>query len=156
MSEKESPNDANVRSESYFVASAEARCWHCSSPTRVLALAVPQSHEFLDDESDGWHCAGGSAFLFYVARVPDPVRDRLSTLSRFFRLAASPATLSAYWANHCEHCGALLGDHELHCEPEGPFMPSSEAASARIRLLQIHEPFEAAAAGYALEPEFFR
>ena len=149
--------DANVRSPSYFVATAHVSCWHCGSPTLVLGLAMPQSHEVLDDElpSDVWHCAGGNAFLFYVEGLPDPVRDRLAALSPLFRRAASTVTLNSYWANHCEHCGTLLGDHELHCEPEGPFMPSSEASAAAIELLQIHEPFEAVAAGYALEPEFF-
>jgi len=57
--------------------------------------------------------------------------------------------------HYCEHCGTLLGDHELHCEPEGAFMPSSEAAAANIHLLQIPEPFQAVAAGYTFEPEFF-
>jgi hypothetical protein len=79
----------------------------------------------------------------------------LNQLSQFFRLAHSAATLSSYWANHCEHCGTLLGDHELHCEPDGAFTPSSEAAAANIHLLRIQEPFEAVAAGYAFEPEFF-
>ena len=38
---------------------------------------------------------------------------------------------------------------------DGAFMPSSEAAAANIHILQIQEPFQAVAAGYALEPEFF-
>jgi hypothetical protein len=49
----------------------------------------------------------------------------------------------------------LLDDHELHCEPEGAFQPSSAADAARILLFQISEPLEAAAGGYAIEPEFF-
>jgi hypothetical protein len=75
-------------------------------------------------------------------------------LSLSFRPAHSPATSSAYWANHCEHCNRPLGDHELHCEP-GAFMPSSEAAAADIELVRIREPFAAVAGGYAPEPEFF-
>jgi len=90
-----------------------------------------------------------------VQQLPQAVQDRLTQLSRFFRLSFSEATLNSYWANHCEHCGTLLGDHELHCEPDGAFMPSSEAEAANIRLLHIAEPFAAATAGYALEPEFF-
>ncbi len=93
--------------------------------------------------------------LFYVECLPDDVQDRLTRVSPFYRLGRSEATLNSYWANHCEHCGTLLGDHELHCEPDGAFMPSNEAAAANIQLQQIPEPFEAVAAGYAFEPEFF-
>jgi hypothetical protein len=26
-----------------------------------------------------------------------------------------------YWMNHCQRCGAKIGDHYLHHEPDGPF-----------------------------------
>jgi hypothetical protein len=166
MSEIPALADANVRSQAYYVARTQGRCWHCGLSTRLLALAIPDHHETLDGDtqadagcgepaSNAWQPANANAFLFYVGHLPDGVQCRLIQLSPFFRLAHSPATLSSYWANHCEHCGTLLGDHELHCEPEGAFMPSSEAAAAHIQLLQVPEPFQAVAAGYALEPEFF-
>jgi len=63
--------------------------------------------------------------------------------------------MNSYWANHCEQCGNLLGDHDLHCEPEGAFMPTSEAAAKAIQLLRFDAPFAAAAVGYACEPQFF-
>jgi hypothetical protein len=157
---------ANVRSQTYYVARTSVRCWLCGLSTRLLALAIPQDHETLDGDtqtdagcdesaSEAWQRASVNAFLFYVQRLSDGVQDRLNQLSQPFRLVRSPATLNSYWANHCEHCGTLLGDHELHCEPDGAFMPSSEAAAANIHLLSIQEPFEAVAAGYAFEPEFF-
>ena len=166
MSEIPSLADANVRSHTYYVARTKVRCWHCGLSTRLLALAMPHNHETLngdtqpdadcgDPASDAWQRAAVNAMLFYVERLPDDVQDRLNRISPFFRLAHSTATLNSYWANHCEHCGTLLGDHELHCEPDGAFMPSSEATAANIQLQQIQEPFEAVAAGYAFEPEFF-
>jgi hypothetical protein len=166
--------DANVRSQTFYVARSNARCWHCGESTRLIALAVPHNHEILDaddgaDEGadgeaddrdqpipDGWQRAKADAFLFYVDYLPDGVRDRLKQISPSFRMAYSVVTLNSYWANHCEHCGALLDDHELHCEPEGAFMPSSESAATAIQLSSVQAPFEAAAAGYALAPEFFR
>ena len=166
MSEIPSFADANVRSQTYYVARTNALCWHCGWSTGVLALAMPRNHETLEADtqgdadggesaSDAWQRAAVNAILFYVARLPDDVRRRLNRISPFFRLAHSAATVNRYWANHCEHCGSLLGDHELHCEPGGAFMPSSEAAAADIRLLEIEEPCAAAAAGYSVEPEFF-
>jgi hypothetical protein len=166
MTETPTLADANVRSQTYYVARTDMRCWHCGLSTRLLALAMPRDHETLDEDaqadadcgdraSEAWHRAAVNAIIFYVECLPDGVKDRLNLISPFFRLAHSTATLNSYWANHCEHCGTLLGDHELHCEPDGAFMPSSEAAAANIQLQQIQEPFEAVAAGYAFEPEFF-
>jgi hypothetical protein len=175
MSEVQSSPDVNVRSGVYYIARTRAPCGHCGLMTGVLALAVPPEHETLDLEADGdleaegdpeadgdrktssvgWQLARANAFLFYVEYLPDPVRDRLQNLSASFRFAYSDATQNSCWVNHCDHCGRLLDDHELHCEPEGAFMPVSEAAAAGIELLRVEEPFEAAADGYAFEPEFF-
>ena len=161
--------DANVRSQTYYVARATAPCWHCGMSTRVLALAMPGIHETLDidaaddgEDSGGylaavpWQRAGANAFLFHVHQLSQAVQHRLEDLSLHFRPARSAATQNTYWANHCEHCGALLDDQELHCEPGGAFSPSSEAAAATIELLHVDAPLRAAASGYALEPEFLR
>jgi hypothetical protein len=157
---------ANVRSPSYFVARMSGLCPHCGLPTRLLALALPHDHETLNEDAqdddrgsaerppEAWQRAGVNALLFYVERLPKEVRERLNQLSKLFRPAHSAATLTTYWANHCEHCGSVLDDHELHCEP-GAFMASSETAAANIELVRIPEPFAAVAAGYAMEPEFF-
>lgn len=156
--------DANVRAQSYMVARTSMRCWHCGLSTRLLALVVPPNHEILDDQPaaddgresapDEWQRASFNAVLFYVEELPDGVENRLRQLLPSFRLAHSAATQSSYWANHCEQCGALLGDHELHCEPEGAFIPSNEAAATIIELVEVAEPFTAVAAGCATEPEF--
>jgi len=152
--------DLNYRSPRYSVARADARCRYCGRLTRILALALPADHETLDTEtndgSDAWYPAGANAFLFYVAYLPEAVQRRLFQVSPTFRPAHSEATANSYWANHCEHCDSRLADHELHCEPDGAFTPCSETEAAGIELLQIEEPFEAAAAGCTLEPEFFQ
>ena len=152
--------DANVRSSGYFVLRADASCRHCGRSTALLALGVPRDHETLElpedaEDAGTWQPVGGNALLFFVQELPDSVRRRLSELSQSFRPARRAAMLNSYWANHCEHCGAPFGDHELHCEPEGAFMPASEQAAAAVRLVPIPEHFEAVAAGYSLEPAFF-
>jgi len=170
--------DANVRSPTYYVARTSVPCPHCGLSTRLLSLGMPQGHEALHagahgdagadtdvdneqyDESDEsvqdvWQPVNVNALLFYVEGLPGCVQNRLQQLSRFFRLGYDAGAMNSYWANHCEHCGTLLGDHELHCEPEGAFVPSSEAAANNIQLLRFRQPFAAAAVGYACEPEFF-
>jgi hypothetical protein len=167
-------SDANFRSSTYFIARTRGRCPHCGLSTGLLALVLPRGHQALHADADAvadagaeddagndmtapgaWQRADIGAFLFYVERLPDDVQGQLNPHSRFFRPVHSKATLNSYWANHCEHCSRPLDDHELHCEPDGAFMPVSAAAAEAIELLEIPQPFEAVAAGYALEPEFF-
>ena len=146
--------DANVRSPLYSIARATAQCLHCGRPTRLLALAMPGSHETL--EEDAWQCAGAEALLFHVHALSAGAQHRLRELSLDFRPAHSAATQDTYWANHCGHCGTLFDDHELHCEPDGAFSPSGETAAAAIELLAVNAPMQAVVSGYALEPEFLR
>jgi len=164
MSEAPLHNEINVRSGSYLIALTVGTCWYCGAATSLLALALPPGHETLamDAGSEGeglaqevWDAALCSALLFYVGYLPDAVQRRLQELAPLYRIARSAATQGSYWANHCERCGSLLDDHNLFCEPEGAFLPTSHARAAAIQLLGIDEPLEAAAAGYACDPEFF-
>ena len=156
------PDSVNVRSKDYLIARTAAPCTHCGARTPLIALVAPPSHETLslaeDDEHgplpDSWDQVPWSAFLFYVGYLPDGVQQRVQTSSKTYRLAASPAAQGSYWANHCEHCGSLQEDHDLFCEPEGAFLPVDTASASAIELTRIDEPFAAAAAGYACEPEY--
>ncbi len=160
-SNAESPS--NVRSPFYFVANAGAVCTACGRLTHVVAVALPEVHELSSNDADSlserawatdWHSPAIRATLFYVRHLPQSVQRRIAALTSSFRLAESPATGDAYWMNHCEHCGAAQEDHDLHCEPGGAFMPMSPQVAAGIQLLQILEPFNAAAGGYSVAPEF--
>ena len=80
--------EVNIRSPRYYIARTVSTCWHCGSPTALVAIAVPPGHETLDvdddasDEgSDGetqhrehpaaaWSVADHNAFLFYVDSLP--------------------------------------------------------------------------------------
>jgi hypothetical protein len=143
--------DANFRSPSYYIAETEARCGSCSNWTRVLALALPAPHEIMIE--DEWQSANTGAFLFHVSKLPEVVRCLLQT-ARLFRSARAEDPPDLCWGNHCEHCGSLLSDEELHCEPGG-FMPGDAEAAQAISLLEICQDFQAVAAGYAADPEFF-
>jgi hypothetical protein len=176
--------EMNIRSPRYYIARTVSTCWHCGSPTALVAIAVPPGHETLDvdddasDEgSDGetqhrehpaaaWSVADHNAFLFYVSSLPGALQNRINQYQRAYRpidadaSAAAPATgagggSGSYWANHCEQCGCQLDDQELFCEPEGAFLPTSEATAAAIHLVLVDEPFETSAAGYSYEPPLF-
>jgi hypothetical protein len=144
--------DANIRSSSYYIAETTAQCLSCGLRTRVLAVAAPAPHAILIEEE--WQGADVNAFLFHVTELPEAVRRQLTRTSSWFRLTRGADASDRYWANHCEHCAALLTDDELHCEPGG-FMPGCVDQAQAITLVAVPEALEAVAAGYAADPEFF-
>ena len=162
MADSDSNIDVNVRSDSDWIAHTVGRCARCGAPTRLVALALPPSHQSLlldadvgQTQVDCWESASASAFLFYVEYLPEPVQRRVAAFCRAYRFAFSERSLGWYWANHCETCGVLLDDHELFCEPEGPFLPPSAESASAVMFVRIEETLEAAASGYACEPQFF-
>jgi hypothetical protein len=164
MSNESSREDINVRSDAYFIARTVRTCGCCRAPTLMLAVGLPPEHEALalDTEAesettaqDTWERASCNAFLFYIGYLPPAVQRRLQEISSNFRFAHSERTQGSHWANLCERCGSLLDDHDLFCEPEGAFLPVDPAAAGAVLLSLIREPIEAAAAGYASDPEFF-
>jgi hypothetical protein len=157
-------NDINIRSPSFLLARTVGMCNHCRTPTPLFALAVPPGHEALELDDDmeaeepasyAWRLADHHAFLFHVEFLPIALQSRLKQLTKSGRFGFGDGATSGYWGNHCEHCGLLLDDQDLYCEPEGAFLPTGESAASLIHLQTIEEAFEAAAAGYAYEPQFF-
>lgn len=155
----------NVRCGRYLIARSTVICPHCRAETRVVALMLPPGHETrsMNDAGDpiaegpvhggdAWDGAACHAFLFYIEFLPDAVQHRLQALAPMYRLA--PGAQGSYWANHCERCGGIQEDHDLFCEPEGAFLPISPAAASIIEFLPINMILEAAAAGYAVDPQF--
>jgi len=155
MSASAPDHEVNIRSAGFFVARRPAACLRCREPISLIAVALPQGHSTLDPDTDGWEIAALNAFTFYMGYLPDDVGSRLKQYSSSFRLAYSEQTLDTYWANHCERCASLQPDHDLFCEPGGAFAPISKIDAAAIELAVIEAPFEASAAGYAYQPEFF-
>ena len=92
--------------------------------------------------------------IFYVEELAASISRRLMRTAPLLRRKREVGHRHAYWANHCEHCGLMLSDEALHCEPGG-FMPTQPDEAAAIQLTRVVEAFSAEAAGYALEPELF-
>jgi hypothetical protein len=163
MVDSSSKANINVRSGSYWIAQATGECGRCRAGTRLVALALPPRHESLaldwDVEKDesvayNWETAEWSAFLFYVEYLPEEVGRRLQAVSEGYRFAFSERTQGSYWANHCAACGALIEDHDLFCEPDGAFMPTTAVSAAAVTLERVAEALEAGAVGYTCDPQF--
>ncbi len=163
MADSGSIANINVRSRNYWIAHATGECDRCRAETRFVALALPPAHQSLaldwDVQKDElvaytWETAEWSAFLFYVEYLPEEVRRRLQALSANYRFAFSERTQGSYWANHCAACGALIEDHDLFCEPDGAFLPTTALSAAEVTLERVDEALEAGAIGYACDPQF--
>jgi hypothetical protein len=163
MVDSGSKANINVRSGSYWIAHATGECGRCRAGTRLVALALPPDHQSLeldwDAEEDesvayNWESAEYSAFLFYVEYLPEEIGRRLQAVSEGYRFAFSERTLSSYWANHCAACGALIEDHDLFCEPDGAFMPTTAVSAAAVTLERVDQALQARAVGYACDPQF--
>lgn len=170
------PPDINIRTEHYYILESSKACWKCGSPTRVFALAMPVGHELLEpiedddmefesdeayeswlnsSESSEWQAADMRASIHYVEYVSRTVEARLRALTPHFRPDFSQTTQSTYWMNHCTSCGMKQGDFEMHCEPQGAFMPLYPEDATRTVLHHVGEPFEAFYGGYSYDLEFF-
>jgi len=156
-------HDINSRSQIYFIARGWQRCECCRNMTSVVGLLVPAGHETLETdartESDRsaaevWERADHEAILFDVEYLPRAIQNRLRQVAPHYRVSGANAAGRSNWVNHCSCCGAQQADFDLFCEPEGAFVPISPAAAAQIRLITVHEPFEAHASGYGHAPEF--
>jgi hypothetical protein len=145
-------SNPNLRSPSYFIARTQTQCEHCDRLSNVFALALPPGHEVLLD--GGWQYVDGNAFIFHVEELAAPISRRLMQVAPLLRRKLEEGHRHAYWANHCEHCGLMVSDDALHCEPGG-FMPTQPDEAVAIQLTRVAEAFSAEAAGYAFEPELF-
>jgi hypothetical protein len=132
-------------------------CAHCRRETAVFAIALPRDHEVLDVESvaDAWTPAPAGALVFHVERLSTPVQSRLRILAPLYRRDYSCTTGGAHWINHCQKCGSLQEDHDLHCEPESAFMPTTAEAAAAIQVIEVRDAFAAAVAGYSYDVHIF-
>jgi hypothetical protein len=163
MVDSVSKANINVRSGNYWIAHATGECDRCRAETRFVALALPPHHQSLALDWDvrkdeaaayNWETVEWSAFLFYVEYLPEEVRRRLQAASEGYRFAFSERTQGSYWANHCGTCGALMEDHDLFCEPDGAFLPTTAQSAGSVTLEHVDEALEAGAVGYACDPQF--
>jgi hypothetical protein len=146
-------HELNFRSTGYLLAQSVFACWHCLRPTAVFCLGSSPGHE--RHLGDKWESVDMDVLLFYVEYLPPDVAMVLQELSPQYRPDNSATTKRNYWINHCQHCGALLEDHDLHCEPDGAFLPATAHVAEQILFVAITGLFLARVGGISEGPSFF-
>lgn len=144
----------NVRSASFFLASSSRRCWRCQKETAVHGFMLPAGHEtlFVGDEPDEdcWEVAEEPSVVSYIGYLsPGPARA-IQGITRHYRLDHSKVTNTFYWMNHCECCGAKLGDHDTFDEPGEGFLAFTLEDAQRVILAHENEPFAASCGAYTI------
>jgi hypothetical protein len=134
----------NVRAPTYLIASGHRRCWKCNGEIAIYALAVKPPFERRDGAGQ-WQPGTSLAVLSYVESLQKRIRDHLMLIApRYFR-DASLWHRRPYWMNHCEHCGAKIGDYETTESAVAP-LNVGRLRPPNVELLQAPEPLEAMAA----------
>jgi hypothetical protein len=144
------PESPNIRAEYWFLAKNARQCWRCRAASCVFGIVLPKECEVLiveDNPSDDyWETAAGPTTLSYVRDLAAPVANRLKDQAPRYRIAYSHIIHSFYWMNHCEHCGAKLGDHDTFHDHGVAFAPGGETSP----LLKMSEAFSAACGSYSM------
>jgi hypothetical protein len=145
--------EPNLRSARFFIARNLRSCWKCHAVTRVFAFLLPAGFEARQMENTGrkdvWIRRDEAAFLAYLSAIPEPVFQHIAPRAPHYRLDYSRTIGSFYWMNHCEKCGAALGDFDTMEEHNSPFAPVTPSDARNIVLHAVGHSFEAT--GYALE-----
>lgn len=149
----------NIRSQRFWLMETVVSCWKCGAGTVVYGICLPESAETyeVDEErgEEGWQFGGFSTIPSYIDVVSPAVQAVLGQRAPGLRPDFSRTTQSTYYMNHCRHCGMKQGDHELHNEPGGGFVPMSEDDVAAIKLTPIPQtPFEASCGSFSVGVEW--
>lgn len=159
------PPSYNTRAASYMIVGAHEWCWKCGAETRVWAVGLPDAHESanvvsspsdLGGEGEGWSRAGYTGVATFIEHVSPAAAHRLSIAAPLFHPDYSRAAEARYWMNHCEHCGAKIGDFNLHSEPDGAFFPTTPEGMQRVEVALVSEAILLACGGIGLDPPYLR
>ena len=165
-SELEHAPEFQVRAPYYYIIQSASDCWKCSNSTRVFAFMLPEEHEqfeYIDDEEGfslernlgEWQCHGYRGTVGSVHSLSPSVNKQIRRFTANFKPAYSKTAGHRYTMNHCEHCGAKLGDFYMHSEPGGAFFPTSPEQASKMTLIPVNERFDGnCGVGFASE-DFF-
>lgn len=107
------------------VVTAKTECWKCKKETAVSCLTAA------DFEEEGI-LVGHSVRLTNVAVIDKTILVPFQQINARIQRVHSGTAGMDYYANHCEHCGALQGDYYLHMEPDGPFFAGQYSDDATV------------------------
>jgi len=95
-----------------------------------------------ENEDEKWFRADGWSFFSMPVFIENELVGKINKLFPNYKIAYSKTAESSYWANHCEHCGALQGDFFLHSEPDGAFFPLEIEEYEQLTFITVPSKFD--------------
>ena len=124
-------DSATLTASRFGLLLTNIRCYQCQASIPAAALWVG---DFKEQEDGEILDEGAAALLTYVECLDDAATQLIQHHAPWMRLAATLTFGKTYWANHCQTCGAIQGDHFVR-EVDGPFWPQDEAALVALTFI---------------------
>ncbi|WP_224962627.1 DUF5710 domain-containing protein [Geomonas subterranea] len=106
-----------------FLVTSANRCYSCNEISVVHCLGSKAVFD-LDDQEE---IEGENPVLISNLSIDEPEIERaISEVAPLYNVDLSKTQGQQVYMNHCEKCGAKLGDFFLHSEPGGAFFPTDE------------------------------
>lgn len=126
----------------YLIYSFED-CYKCNTNSAVVTFGA-LGCEYLDEKDDEYSEEGEGdeikeepVSFSYISVVPERLAAYIEEKLPNYFLDWSNTTESFYYMNHCEQCGAHLGDFFLHSEPEHAFFPQTPEEVQRMKIIEL-------------------
>lgn len=122
-------DDAIIATEYIFVVEGQRLCWKCGKSTRIIGLGVGEYIRFFDvgngpqyeSVENGPDKELHLAWTACEEAIPPKLRKYLK--ENYSAKTGYSKTLNGRcFANHCDHCGSLQGNHFVFNEVESPLM----------------------------------
>lgn len=130
----------DYRADRFAILTGDHRCYQCKANTRVSAIGLA-GYEERDQEDGDYTQVDDAVLLTGVTALNARAADEVARLAPCMRLAHSKTAGVAYLANHCEHCGAMIGAWFI-TKPDEAFFPTSLEDSKKLLVAWIDQPIE--------------
>jgi uncharacterized protein DUF5710 len=123
-------DEYSIISSDAYVASTRIPCPHCGQETEVIGIYC-SSGTVLDEPLERFTVSD-------VRAVDEVLLQELKRWPRFRRTTEGDAF--GDFANHCAACGGVIGDSDLHSEPDHAFFDIVHALDGTVTLLPLPRP----------------
>lgn len=131
----------DYRAPRFALLTGPHTCYKCDKPTRVSAIGLA-GYEERDREYGDSISVDDTVLLTGIYALNQEAAAEVAARAPWMHLAHSHTAGQAYLANHCEHCGAMIGAWYIQ-EPGEAFFPMTDEEVDRLAIDWIEVPIAA-------------
>lgn len=137
----ESVHESDYRAERFALLTGNHCCYQCKATTRVSAVGLAAYQE-RDREYGDYALVADAVLLTGITALNEAAAGEVARLAPWMRLAHSKTAGLSYLANHCEHCGSMIGAWFIK-KPDEAFFPTTPEDTERLSVVWIDKAIEA-------------